>query len=201
MNNKKFNLASHWEGIGPLCQKICIKRDTLQRSYGNHKRMESQQAVQTHGGEASQDKGKSSHYPSYRRMIEPDRAYSNSFRLTRSRPTQLSSGFTPFRKEQISGQGSPFFTIQAILQEKTRIQREKQYFFQTLVERVRPNAPEAVGIGERSTQEPEVFVNTSRISIPINRNNIPTQNEHNVVTPESNLTSDQLWLKMSQFPV
>ncbi|MBW0517630.1 hypothetical protein O181_057345 [Austropuccinia psidii MF-1] len=177
------------------------QRDTLQRSYGNNKRMESQQAVQTHGGEGNQDKGKLSHYPRYRRMIEPDRAYSNSFRLTRSRPTQLSSVFTQFRKHEISGQGSPLFTIQGSFQEKTRIQREKQDFFQPLVERVRPNAPEAVGIGERSTQEPEVIVNTSRISIPINRNINPTQNEHNVVTPESNLKSDQIWLKMSQFAV
>ncbi|MBW0525136.1 hypothetical protein O181_064851 [Austropuccinia psidii MF-1] len=32
--------------------------DTLQRSYGNNQRMQSQQAVQTPGGEGNQDKGK-----------------------------------------------------------------------------------------------------------------------------------------------
>ncbi|MBW0562557.1 hypothetical protein O181_102272 [Austropuccinia psidii MF-1] len=79
------------------------QRNILQRPYGNHQRMESHQEVQTSGGEGNQDKGESSHYPSYRRKAELDRAYSDSFRLTRSRPTQFSSGFTPFRKQQISG--------------------------------------------------------------------------------------------------
>ncbi|MBW0461995.1 hypothetical protein O181_001710 [Austropuccinia psidii MF-1] len=41
------------------------QRDILQRSYGNHQRMESHQTVQTPGGEGNQDKGESSHYPSY----------------------------------------------------------------------------------------------------------------------------------------
>ncbi|MBW0478573.1 hypothetical protein O181_018288 [Austropuccinia psidii MF-1] len=74
------------------------QRDRPQRPYGNHQRLESHQAVQTPGGEGKQDKGESSHYPSYRRTADPDRAYSYSFRLTRSRPDQLSSGFTPFKK-------------------------------------------------------------------------------------------------------
>ncbi|MBW0592110.1 hypothetical protein O181_131825 [Austropuccinia psidii MF-1] len=78
------------------------QRDTLQGSDGNHQRMEFQQAAQTPGGEGNQDKGKSSHYPCYRRTIEPDRDYSDSFSLARSRPTQLSSGFKPFMKQQIS---------------------------------------------------------------------------------------------------
>ncbi|MBW0577981.1 hypothetical protein O181_117696 [Austropuccinia psidii MF-1] len=62
------------------------QRDTLQRSYGNHQRMESHQTVQIPGGEGNQDKGESSHYPSYRRTDEPERAYYDSFRLTRSIP-------------------------------------------------------------------------------------------------------------------
>ncbi|MBW0464314.1 hypothetical protein O181_004029 [Austropuccinia psidii MF-1] len=76
----------------------------LQRPYGNHQRMESHKEVQTPGGEGNEDKGESSHYPGYRRTAEPDRAYSDSFRLTRSRPPQLSSGLTPFRNQKISGQ-------------------------------------------------------------------------------------------------
>ncbi|MBW0496812.1 hypothetical protein O181_036527 [Austropuccinia psidii MF-1] len=51
------------------------QRNTLQSSYRNHQR----------------------------RTTDPDRAYSDSFRLTRSRPNRLSSGFTPFRNQQISG--------------------------------------------------------------------------------------------------
>ncbi|MBW0571422.1 hypothetical protein O181_111137 [Austropuccinia psidii MF-1] len=70
------------------------QRDRTHRPYGNHKRLESYQAVQTPGGEVKQDKEGSSHYPSYRRTADPDKAYSDSFRLTRRRPNQLSSGFT-----------------------------------------------------------------------------------------------------------
>ncbi|MBW0497062.1 hypothetical protein O181_036777 [Austropuccinia psidii MF-1] len=75
------------------------QRDRIQRPYGNHQKFESRQAVQTPGGEGKQDKVESSHYPSYKRKTGTDRAYSYSFRLTRSRPQQLSSGFTPFRNQ------------------------------------------------------------------------------------------------------
>ncbi|MBW0500429.1 hypothetical protein O181_040144 [Austropuccinia psidii MF-1] len=120
------------------------QRDTLQRPHGNNQMLEPHQAVQTPGGEGNQDKVESSHYPSYRRTAEPDRAYSDSFGLTRSRPNQLSSGLTLFRNQQISGQESPFFTIPGSCQEKTRIQGKKQDLFQKKAERVRPNDPEAV---------------------------------------------------------
>ncbi|MBW0522885.1 hypothetical protein O181_062600 [Austropuccinia psidii MF-1] len=171
----------------------------LQRPYGNHQRLEYYQAVQTPGGKGTEDKGESSHYPSYRRKFEPDRAYSDSFRLIRSRPNQISSGFTPFRHQQINDQESPFFTIPGGFQEKTRKQGQEQNLLQPEEERVRPHDPEAVGLGKRSTQEPEVAVNHSRISSPINRNITPTQIEHNVITPESSLNSDALWLQMSQY--
>ncbi|MBW0494156.1 hypothetical protein O181_033871 [Austropuccinia psidii MF-1] len=151
--------------------------DRLQRPYGNHQRLESHQAVQTPGVEGKQDKGESSHYPSYRRTVDPDREYSDSFRLTRIIPNQLSR----------------------IFKEKTRIQGQKQYHLQPKEERVRPNDPEAVGFGERRAQEPEVVVINSRISNLLNRNITPTQIKHNVVTPESNLNSDALWLQMSQY--
>ncbi|MBW0476005.1 hypothetical protein O181_015720 [Austropuccinia psidii MF-1] len=174
------------------------QRDGLQRPYGNHQRFESHQAVHTPGDEGKQDKGESSHYSSYRRTPDPDREYSDASRLTRRRTNQLSNGFTPFRNQQISGQESPFFTIQGSFQEKTWIQEQTQDHLQPEEERVRPNDPEAVRFSERSAQEPEIVVNNSRISIPINRSITPTQIEHNVVTPESNLNSDSLWLQMSQ---
>ncbi|MBW0477800.1 hypothetical protein O181_017515 [Austropuccinia psidii MF-1] len=137
------------------------QRDTLQRHYGNHQRLEPHQTFQTLGGEGNQEKGESSHYTSYRRTAGPYRSYSDSFRLTRSRPNQLSSGLTPFRLQQISGQESPFFTISGSFQEKRRIQGKKQDLFQPKAERT----------------------------------------EHNVVTPQSNLNSDKLWLQTSQFAV
>ncbi|MBW0489296.1 hypothetical protein O181_029011 [Austropuccinia psidii MF-1] len=111
---------------------------------------------------------------------------------------ELSSGFKPFRNQQISGQESPFFTIPGSFQEKTGIQGQKQDHLQPEEGRVGPNDPEVVVFGE-SAQEPEVVVNNSRISSPINQNITPTQIEHNVVTTESNLNSDALWLQMSQF--
>ncbi|MBW0567037.1 hypothetical protein O181_106752 [Austropuccinia psidii MF-1] len=127
------------------------------------------------------------------------RPYGNHQRLTRSRPNQLSSGFTPFRNKWISGQESPFFTIPGSFWEKTSTQGKKQDHLQPKEERVRPNDREAVGFGERGTQEPELAVHNSGISSPINSNITPTQIEHNVVTPESNLNSDGLWLQMSQY--
>ncbi|MBW0506749.1 hypothetical protein O181_046464 [Austropuccinia psidii MF-1] len=175
------------------------QRDRLQRPDGNHQRLESYQAVQTPGGKGTEDKGESSHYPSYRRTVNPDRAYSDSFRLTRSRPNQLSSGFTPFRHQQINDEESPLFTIPGSFEEKKRIHGEKQDLFQPKAERVRPHDPDVVGFGERSAQEPKVVVNHSRISSSSNRNITPTQTEHNIVTSEININSDTLWLHMSQY--
>ncbi|MBW0540373.1 hypothetical protein O181_080088 [Austropuccinia psidii MF-1] len=175
------------------------QRDRIQGPYGNNQRLESYQEAQTPGGKGNQDKGESSHYPSYRRTADPNRAYSDYFRLTRSWPNQLSSGFTPFRNQQISGQESPFFTIPGSFQEKARKQGQKHDLLQPEEERVGPHDPGAVEFGEIIAQEPEVVVNSSRISSLINRNITPTQIEHNVFTPESNLNSDALWLQMSQY--
>ncbi|MBW0510704.1 hypothetical protein O181_050419 [Austropuccinia psidii MF-1] len=123
------------------------QRYRLQRPYGNHQRLESHHEVQTPGGEGKQDKGESSHYPSYRRTAYPDRSYSDSFRLSRSRPNQLSSGVTPFRNQEISGQQSPFFTIPGGFLEKTMIQGQKQDHLHIEGESVKPNNPEAVRFG------------------------------------------------------
>ncbi|MBW0514100.1 hypothetical protein O181_053815 [Austropuccinia psidii MF-1] len=78
------------------------QRDTLKISNVNSQRIQFHQAVQHTGGEGNQDKAESSHYPSYRRMAEADMAPSDSFRITKIRPTQFSSGFKPFRNS-ISG--------------------------------------------------------------------------------------------------
>ncbi|MBW0496636.1 hypothetical protein O181_036351 [Austropuccinia psidii MF-1] len=123
---------------------------------------------------------------------EPDRSYSDSFRLKGSRPNKISSGFTPFRNHKIGGQESPFFAIPCSCQGKKRIQREKQDLFWPQEERIRPEDPEGVGLGERSTKVPEIVVNTSRISSPRNRDITPNQNEHKSVTPESTFNSDHL---------
>ncbi|MBW0490584.1 hypothetical protein O181_030299 [Austropuccinia psidii MF-1] len=127
-----------------------IEHGQQERPYGNHQRLESDTAVQTPGGEGKQDKGESRHNPRYIRPTDPDREYSDYFRITRSRPNQLSSGFTKFRNQHISGQESPFFKIPGSFQGKTRTQGQKQDQLQPKEERVRPNDPEAVLFGERS---------------------------------------------------
>ncbi|MBW0471834.1 hypothetical protein O181_011549 [Austropuccinia psidii MF-1] len=117
-----------------------------------------------------------------------------------SKPTILPSGFKPFRNQQISDQESPFFKIPGNFQEKTRIQGGKQDFFQPDEERFRPHDLEAVGLGESSTQEPEIAVDTSnRIRSPDNRNITTTQNEDSVFTHESHIKNNEMWLQMSQF--
>ncbi|MBW0549081.1 hypothetical protein O181_088796 [Austropuccinia psidii MF-1] len=89
MENGKQEVQSSFTlgRTGSMVPESMSQRETLQIYHGNHQRMESQQAVQTPGGKGSQDKGESSHYPSYRRQAEPEIAYSGSFMLTRSRPT------------------------------------------------------------------------------------------------------------------
>ncbi|MBW0477112.1 hypothetical protein O181_016827 [Austropuccinia psidii MF-1] len=173
--------------------------DTLQRHYGYHKRMDSHQAVQTPGEEGNHDKGEQATIQAIEEQLSQTGPTLIPSSSKRSRPTQLSSGFTPFRNQQISGQESPFFTIPRSFQEKTRIHGQKQDIFQQKAERVRPNDPEAVGLGERSTQEPKIVVNTYTIRGPNNTNITPTKNENSVATPESSLNSDSLWLQMSQF--
>ncbi|MBW0469917.1 hypothetical protein O181_009632 [Austropuccinia psidii MF-1] len=176
MDKKSFNLASHWAERGAILKKICLKEIDFRGLMGE-----------------------SSHYQSYRRTTDPDRIYSDSFSLTRSRPNQLSSGFKAFRNQHISGQEPPLFTIPGSFQEKTRTQGQNHDLFQPKAERFRPNYPESVRFCEISAQGPEVVVPNSRISSTINRSIIHTQIEHNVVTPESSLNSDALWLQISQF--
>ncbi|MBW0460513.1 hypothetical protein O181_000228 [Austropuccinia psidii MF-1] len=147
------------------------QRDRLQGPYGNYQRLESHQAVQTPVSEGKQDKGEPSHYPSYRRTAYPDRAYSDFFRLTRSRKFPGEDKDTRAKTRPLSTKG-----------------RESQTQFSR-----------SCLLGERSKQEPEIAIHTSRISSPINGNITPTQTEHNSVTPESSLNSDVLWLQMSQF--
>ncbi|MBW0512657.1 hypothetical protein O181_052372 [Austropuccinia psidii MF-1] len=127
--------------------------------------------------------------------MEPERAYSDSFRLTGSRTKQLSSGFTPLRIQKRRGQDSKFLTLQGILQEKIRIQRLEQHYFQPKEERIRPNDPEASEVSEGSVQK-KIILNTSYIiSKPTIRNDNPNQNEHSVVTPESDIKINELWLQ------
>ncbi|MBW0568293.1 hypothetical protein O181_108008 [Austropuccinia psidii MF-1] len=135
--------------------------------------------------------------------MEPDREYSDFFRLMRSgKPAQLLSVFTSLRQKHIRDQDSQFFPIPGIIPERDRIIGQEKYFFQTEVKGIRPFYPEIVRPDERSTKKQQIAVNNSnRIRNPATRSITPTQMKYNVVSPESNLNSDQLLLQMSQLAV
>ncbi|MBW0586948.1 hypothetical protein O181_126663 [Austropuccinia psidii MF-1] len=137
----------------------------------------------------------------YRREMEPEIRYSDPLRLMRtSNPTRLPSGFTPLRHQQISDQESPYFPIQDRIQERKRIIGEEQDFFQPEAERVKSYDPEIFGPVARSKKKQQTVVNTSNAaSSPMIRNDISTQMKHNVVIPDSTISSNTLWLQFSQF--
>ncbi|MBW0574135.1 hypothetical protein O181_113850 [Austropuccinia psidii MF-1] len=86
------------------------------------------------------------------------------------------------------------------IQERKKIIRQEQYFFQKEAERVRSYDPEIVGPAARSTKKQQTVVNTSNEpSSPMIRNDISTQMKHNVVIPESTISSNNLWSQFSQF--
>ncbi|MBW0576370.1 hypothetical protein O181_116085 [Austropuccinia psidii MF-1] len=115
-------------------------------------------------------------------------------------PTRLPSGFTPLRNQQISDQESPYFPIQDRIQERKRIIGQEQDSFQLEAERFRSYDQEIVGPVARSTKKQQTAVYSSNAaSSPMIRNDISTQMKHNVVIPESTISSDTLWLQFSKF--
>ncbi|MBW0504663.1 hypothetical protein O181_044378 [Austropuccinia psidii MF-1] len=180
MYNKRFDLASHWEELGASFKKTCLKEIDFKDV-----------VVITKGWN-----------PTMQFQLLEQRATSirdNQTTIQAIEEQLIRQGILRFLQDLKDVQESPLFTIPGSFQEKIRIQEQKQDLFQPQAEGVRPNDPETVGLGERSTQELEIVVNTFRISIPNSRNITPTQNEHSFVTPEINLNSDALCLQMSQF--
>ncbi|MBW0511713.1 hypothetical protein O181_051428 [Austropuccinia psidii MF-1] len=156
------------------------QRDRLQRPYGNHQR-ENQATIQA---------------------IEEQ--------LTQTGHTQITSGSqgegqisSPVASNHSKTNRSVAKSHHSSQSQEVSRQRKgykgKKDHLQPEEERVRYNDPETVGFSERSAQEPEVVVHNSRISSPLNRHITPTQIEHNVFTPESNLNSDAMWLQISQY--
>ncbi|MBW0536365.1 hypothetical protein O181_076080 [Austropuccinia psidii MF-1] len=115
-------------------------------------------------------------------------------------PTRLPSGFTPLRHQQISDQESPYFPIPSRIRERKRIISQEQDSFQPEAERFRSYDPEIFLPAKRSTKKQQTVVSTSNeASSPRISNNISIQIKHNVVTPESTISSDILWLQFCQF--
>ncbi|MBW0532311.1 hypothetical protein O181_072026 [Austropuccinia psidii MF-1] len=179
MDNKRFNIASHWAELGASFQKICLKeiffKDLMLITKGWNPtrkfRLLEERATRIREDQATIQ------------AIEEQ--------LDQTGPTLIPSGS--------QGVDQPNFPVASHNSGSSRSVTKSNHSLQSQAERVIPNDPEAVGLGERSTQEPEINVNTSRISSPNNRNITPTQNKHSVFTPESNLNSDALWLPRSQF--
>ncbi|MBW0524501.1 hypothetical protein O181_064216 [Austropuccinia psidii MF-1] len=136
----------------------------------------------------------------HRGEMEPEITYSEPFRRMRTgNPTRFPGGLTPLRHQHISDQELPYFPIPGRIQERKRIIGQEQYFFHTKEERVSSYDTEVVGPAERSTRKQQTAVSTSHEArSPKIRNDIKTQIKHNFVIPESNISSNTLWLQFSQ---
>ncbi|MBW0493585.1 hypothetical protein O181_033300 [Austropuccinia psidii MF-1] len=83
------------------------------------------------------------------------------------------------------------FTISGRIQERKSIIGKEQDFIQPEAERVRSYDPELVGPSKRSIKKQQTVVNTSNeASSPRIRNDISTQIKHNVLIPESTISSN-----------
>ncbi|MBW0553559.1 hypothetical protein O181_093274 [Austropuccinia psidii MF-1] len=109
----------------------------------------------------------------YRREMEPEIRYFDPLRLMRTgNPTRLPSGFKPLRRQKISDQELPYFTVQDRIQERKRIIGKEQDFFQREAERVRAYYPGIFGPVARSTKKQQTV---------------------------STISSNTLWLKSAKF--
>ncbi|MBW0510084.1 hypothetical protein O181_049799 [Austropuccinia psidii MF-1] len=200
MDNKRLNLASHWEELGESCQNICLKeidfKDLMIIAKGwnstrkfrllevRANRIRENQAA-TQAIEEQLTKTGYIQIPSGSQGAGQITSPVTSHHSETNRSVVKSDHYSHSQEGSRRRQG--------------RTHGQEKDLFSPKAERVRPNDPETVGICERSTQEPEVVVNHSRISSPLNRNITPTQIKHNAVSPESNLHSDSLWLQRSQY--
>ncbi|MBW0485790.1 hypothetical protein O181_025505 [Austropuccinia psidii MF-1] len=199
MDKKSFKLASQWEELGEIFQKICLKdipfKDLMVIARGwNSKRhfklLEERETsireiqVTIQAIEEQLNQKEPTLIPSCSQGVDQPNPPVASHHLGTTRSVAKSHYYLQFqvvsrRRKGYKGKNNTSFSQR---------QREPD-----------PMNHNLVGIGERSTQDPEIVVSTLRISSPINRNIYPTQNEYNVVTPESNSKIDQLWLQISQF--
>ncbi|MBW0524808.1 hypothetical protein O181_064523 [Austropuccinia psidii MF-1] len=199
MDNKRFNLASHWEELGASFHRICLKEIDFKdpmviTKYWNPTRkfrLLEMRANRIRDNQAT-----------IRAMEE---------QLTQTGHTQIPSGsqgagqissaVASHHSETNRSVAKSHYSSQS-QEVSRRIEGYKGKKKTTLSQRKvesDPHDPEAVGFGKISAQEPELVVNNARIRSTINRNINPTQIEHNVFTPESNINSEALWLQMSQF--
>ncbi|MBW0542573.1 hypothetical protein O181_082288, partial [Austropuccinia psidii MF-1] len=173
MDNKRLNLASNWAELGASCQKICLKEIDLKDLM-----------VITKGWDPTR---KFRLLEVRENRIRENKATIQAIeeQLTQTGHTQIPSGSqgvgqnsSPIASHH-SGTNRSVAKSHYSLQSQEACRRRQGYkgnnktsFNQR--QRVRPNDVEAVGLGKRSAQGPEIVVNTSRISSPINRKITPT---------------------------
>ncbi|MBW0562797.1 hypothetical protein O181_102512 [Austropuccinia psidii MF-1] len=158
IDNKRLKLASYWAEFGESFQKICLKEIDFKDLM-----------VITKGWKPTRQ---------FRLLeVRANRIRENqaTIQAVEEQLTQTGNTQIPLGSQGVGQTSSPvashqFFTIPGSFQEKTRIQGQKQDLFKPKAERFRHNDPEAVVLGERSTQEPEIAIHTSGISSSINRN-------------------------------
>ncbi|MBW0510379.1 hypothetical protein O181_050094 [Austropuccinia psidii MF-1] len=146
--------------------------DIIQITHGKHQRVKFQQEVQNSERNGNQSYRQLSYHMCYREEMEPERAYSDCYRPTRSGSIQ--------DRQRITGKEKPNFEPEA--------------------ESVTPYDPEIFGPGERSKKKQKIAVASSDDArSPRTSSYISPQSEHNVVTPESTIRSTALWMQMAQF--
>ncbi|MBW0492699.1 hypothetical protein O181_032414 [Austropuccinia psidii MF-1] len=160
MDNNRFNLASHWEELGSVFQKICLKeipyKDIMVITKGWNTNMQFK-LLEERESRIRENQATIQAIEEQLNQAEPTLIPSGSQGVNQPLPSFL----TTFKNQQISSQESQFFIMTCSFQEKTRIKGQKQDCFQPEEERVIPNDPEAFGLGEGRTQDPKIVSNTS----------------------------------------
>ncbi|MBW0485326.1 hypothetical protein O181_025041 [Austropuccinia psidii MF-1] len=179
MDNRSFNLASHWGELGASFLKIFLKEIDFKELM-----------VITKGWNSTR---KFRLLPVRANRIRENKATIQAIeeQLTQTGITHITSGsqrvvqnMSPLASDHSGTSRSvakshQYSQSQEVSRRRQGYKEKKQDLFQPKAERVRPNDPKAVVLGEISKEGTEIVLHTSRISSPINRNITPTQIEHN----------------------
>ncbi|MBW0468911.1 hypothetical protein O181_008626 [Austropuccinia psidii MF-1] len=178
MDNKRFNLASHWAELGASFQRICLKviefKDLMVLTKGWNPTRQFRLL------EARENR------------IRENQATIQAIeeQLTQTGPTQITSGS--------QGAGQISFPVASYHSETnksvTRSHHSSQ--FQEVSRRRQGYKGKNKTTFNQRKRESDPMIQKLLYLV---RNITPTQIEHNAVSPESNLNSDALWLQMSQY--
>ncbi|MBW0481699.1 hypothetical protein O181_021414 [Austropuccinia psidii MF-1] len=189
MDNKRFNLPSHWEELGASCQKICLKEINFREPMvitkdWNHTRQF--RLMEVRANRIRENKGTI-------QAIEEQ--------LTQTGNTQIPSG-----SQQAGRISSPVYSYHSETNRSVAKSNHSSQFQEVARRGQGYKGKNKTTYSQRKRESDpmiqkllELVKEVHKISSPLNRNITPTQIDHNVVTPESNINSDALWLQMSQY--